>query len=406
MITTVAGNQNSVMGWVESRIGFHSFSVSLNPIVGSKLGTIEIRSLVVDEELAEILQPLSGEKWFIEKLEKFKTAKALAIGIQNIVDEIVDQDKQSRTWDESALPQLLMRELDDVGWDRILKVNEDLTLIQMRSIDGTGREHLFDVLIRPGYPVVKPEVRAILPFQIQLPWTPNLNLRFLVSAVDKEIKKCEKLITELSEIDTKTWVLEPAQPNFAVTSRRLAIERSCSIVLDLNIDNPRDVCTMNFFGPPNRVNHFRSSLSRNLHLWSTERSVRENIGLMLDISLPNKNIDSAINQNLCEECGICYTYSISTGAETSSSESSNFSSFLSTAKNSRNDNRNKSLPISTVSAVAVPDQACSNSKCCKIYHFTCLVDWLQSLPNSMTSFGTLFGSCPYCQEAISIRIQR
>jgi E3 ubiquitin-protein ligase FANCL len=395
----IAGeDQNSFIGWVESNIGYHSFCVSLNSGSGFKLGYVDIQSLVVDKDLSLILEPISHEIWFREKLEKFKTAKSLATGIQNIVCELT-AGNDLELGNESALPQLLMRHLDNVGWDRIMKVNRDFTIIQMRSIDFSGREHIFDVLINPGYPTVSPTVRANLPDHISIPWSETSELTLIISVVDKEIKKFEKLFVELSELDTQTWVLEPAQPSFAISSRRLAIERSCSIVLDINAQKPRDICQMNFFGPPNRVNHFRVSLNQNLHLWSKENSIKENLEKVLGIELPNKNIDSSANENLCEECGICYTYSI---FKLSDESSSNLAS-----------NKDKKLPPnsfiqtdSTATAVSVPDQACSNKKCCKIYHFNCLVDWLQSLPSSKTSFGTLFGSCPYCQEAISVRIQR
>ena len=98
----------------------------------------------------------------------------------------------------------------------------------------------------------------------------------------------------------------------------------------------------------------------------------------------------------------------------SNSNSSSNSNSISTTGNLKNDmsmknNGNKSSNTFCKvadTAVSVPDQACGNSRCSKIYHFSCLVDWFHSLPSSKTSFGTLFGSCPYCQEAISVRIQK
>lgn len=411
-------DQNAFVGWVESRNGLHSFSVSLITDMGSKFGQVDLNSLIVDHELNEILRPMTNKSWFREKLEKFKSVKALALGIQNYVNDLTaDQQTQAQlNWVESSLPQLLMKHLDGVGWDRVMKVNEDLTVIQLRSIDSADRIHIFDILINPGYPLISPSVQATLPVQIDVPWTQTSDLQLIVSIIDKEIKRFNNFFKELSEIDSKTWVLEPSQPNFSTSYRRLALERSCSIVLDIDIDNPSKICAINFFGPVNRVNYFRSSLNRNLHLWSNDKSVKENLELMLGFVLPSKNIDSKSEQdNLCEECGICYTYSISNPSESNqniymknNNSNSNTISYLRNNDSMNNDNNKSSNSFSNTikTSVSVPDQACGNPRCCKIYHFSCLVDWLRSLASSKTSFGTMFGSCPYCQEAISVRIQK
>jgi E3 ubiquitin-protein ligase FANCL len=402
MIIAGPDDQNSFIGWVECRSGFHSFSVSLITEIGVRYGQVDLRSLVVDDELGAILNPLAEKPWFKDRLENFRSARSLAVGIQNFVNEISanPQNQVVESIRESALPLLLMKHLDYIGWDRVLNVNEDLSRIQMRSIDCSGRQHDFDVLINPGYPLVCPTVQANLPIQISIPWTKTSDLRLIISILDSIIQKYNGLFQELSEIDSQTWVLEPAQQTFNTSSRRLAIERSCSIVLDINIEKPRDICAMTFFGPPGRVNSFQVSLNKNLHLWSTVMSLKENIEIVLGFKLPSRKIESSENENLCEECGICYTYSIASATSdlSSSSSAASITHFRPSSSN---------LNIPTVRpTVSVPDQACSNPKCCKIYHFTCLVEWLQSLPTSKTSFGTLFGSCPYCQEAISVRIQR
>jgi E3 ubiquitin-protein ligase FANCL len=57
-------------------------------------------------------------------------------------------------------------------------------------------------------------------------------------------------------------------------------------------------------------------------------------------------------------------------------------------------------------AVHPPDQVCMNEKCAKRFHRSCLVGWLQSIPSSRTSFGTIFGACPYCSESISVKAAR
>ena len=387
---------NSFVGWIETRRGFHSFSAVLISEVGMRYGLVDTDSLVVDDDLGNILRPFVGEAWFIERMGMLGSPKSFAASFQKLVNEITSETV-SRERDhqlDSALPLLLMKHLDELGWDRVVKVNEDFTVIQLLSVDCKGREHLFDIIINPNYPTSCPNVYATLPVQISFPWTKKSSLRHVAHHLDSEIKRYSELFQELEEIDSLTWVLEPSQPNFSTTIRRLAIEKSCSIVLELDAQNPRDICTMNFFGPPNRVNTFRISLNKNVHLWSKDRSVRENIQILLGFPLPSR--ETSTNDNLSEECGICYTYSIAASAGAVNSDTSH----------EHNSHNHHTSEIIKTQSTSVPDQLCSNAKCCKVYHSSCLVEWLQSLASCKTSFGTIFGSCPYCQEAISVRVHR
>ena len=103
---------------------------------------------------------------------------------------------------------------------------------------------------------------------------------------------------------------------------------------------------------------------------STNRLVRENLEDILEISFPKK---SQINiETFTIECGICYSYNLNNE--------------------------------STDAYGNTPDQLCNNAKCGRMYHSGCLIDWLQSIPNTRSSFGTLFGTCPYCQHPIAVRI--
>jgi len=48
----------------------------------------------------------------------------------------------------------------------------------------------------------------------------------------------------------------------------------------------------------------------------------------------------------------------------------------------------------------LPDKAC---ECGRMYHTTCLLEWIQSLPNTKRSFDTLFGKCLYCTQPITVK---
>ena len=101
--------------------------------------------------------------------------------------------------------------------------------------------------------------------------------------------------------------------------------------------------------------------------------INENIESVLGISLVKKPSENELN-SIDITCGICYSYQ--NPYEVSSSE-----------------NNLKNL---------APDVTCFNKKCSKQFHQACLHDWLQSLTTSKTSFGTIYGNCPYCFESIAV----
>lgn len=51
---------------------------------------------------------------------------------------------------------------------------------------------------------------------------------------------------------------------------------------------------------------------------------------------------------------------------------------------------------------SVPRTTCCNSKCNHVYHAACVRIWLSSLSNCKVSFGTMYGTCPYCASELQI----
>lgn len=51
----------------------------------------------------------------------------------------------------------------------------------------------------------------------------------------------------------------------------------------------------------------------------------------------------------------------------------------------------------------VPGINCSNPSCGKPFHRQCLAEWLLADTTTRSSFNTLFGTCPYCSDPITVR---
>lgn len=47
---------------------------------------------------------------------------------------------------------------------------------------------------------------------------------------------------------------------------------------------------------------------------------------------------------------------------------------------------------------------CDNVACSKPFHRSCLVEWLNSDTSTRRSFNTIFGTCPYCADPLSVKV--
>jgi len=116
-----------------------------------------------------------------------------------------------------------------------------------------------------------------------------------------------------------------------------------------------------------------------------QASLHANLEMLLEMPLPEK--EQAREELAVIECGICYSRNLEG---------------------------------------QLPSKTCDNPKCNQPFHAVCLIEvttafsvravlaacltqfffflfqWLRTLPNTRQSFNTLFGTCPYCSEALSI----
>lgn len=116
---------------------------------------------------------------------------------------------------------------------------------------------------------------------------------------------------------------------------------------------------------------------------SQSKTVRQNLEAVLGVQFCKRDEGAMSAESLQVECGICYSYSIASNTTSSILQGSG-----------------RGVGGSSTS---IPDQMCPNPKCMRLYHVSCLVDWLQALPSTRSSFGSLFGTCPYCQDPLAVK---
>ncbi|KAG1664605.1 hypothetical protein FOA52_004480 [Chlamydomonas sp. UWO 241] len=180
----------------------------------------------------------------------------------------------------------------------------------------------------------------------------------------------------------------------ACMRRRIALGRHCSLEVALDPLHPRGIgAQLRFLGPPDVVGPMQERLAASMDEWDEARTPRENLEALLDVRLPppRQPLPGPGHQahhaagaegdggDDGAECAICYAYRLprsSGGGDGGGGDAG---------------------------ASDTPDVHCPTACCGRPFHTACLLEWLRGLPDSALSFGMLFGKCPYCSNAVSVR---
>ncbi len=238
------------------------------------------------------------------------------------------------------------------------------------------------------------------------------------------ITKLQPFWQEMDDIDSNCLILEPSLPaRRSYVERRIALSESISIHLVFDPENPRSSpLSMRLSGaaseeilllrkayqnyvtrgkndgmskiPRSKMNQNDENNSdlpyggevndnnqRRMTGWDDQIGIRTNLERCFDLTLPSP-INRDENLDFVNECGICYSHHL-----------------LDVDDHEDHNHAGPSHGDSTY-----PNISCSNKNCERKYHKTCLLEWLQSLPNAKVSFDRIHGTCMYCCEPISVKI--
>ncbi|XP_016740868.1 E3 ubiquitin-protein ligase FANCL isoform X1 [Gossypium hirsutum] len=279
----------------------------------------------------------------------------------------------------SSFYSTVYSEIEEVGWDHLVRAGGDLSFLIFRVLDMKGRVHVMEIQLDKAYPRVPPMVSADVPYIFNLKWSMNSRLKNLVQQFEKHLEKLQGFWSTLDEIDRSLQIVDSKQASRAIPSRQIHVGltiwysgNDCFIILFIDINDPRSLPECRFMGLGNTVNSLRKTWKRNVDKWERDKAFLENLECLLNTQLP-RLADEETNNHL-DECGICYAQYLPIGDE---------------------------LGPQTGSAT---DYTCENNSCSKAFHSMCLVDWLRSITTTRQSFNVLFGNCPYCSEPIAVKI--
>lgn len=272
----------------------------------------------------------------------------------------------------SSFYRLVCSEIEDIGWEHLVKLSDDLSSLSFRIIDKKERVHVFEIHLDKSYPNSLPSIAADVPYLFDLKWFANSRLKDVLLQFREHLESLEEFWNTLESIDRNLSVMGPKQHSNATCYRQINIGNDCSLMLHIDARAPKAFPECRFIGPDPAINSLRQKWHRNEKKWSKDKPIAENLSSVLEIRLPSPLDTERTTQTL--DCGICYAEFLLIDEEV------------------------------VEQSCSKTDFRCDNANCGRAFHSICLVEWLQSITTTRRSYGVLFGNCPYCSVPVAVRV--
>ena len=149
-------------------------------------GKVNSGSIRVDHNLCDVLESVKNKKWFICRISSIQDIDDLPVVIRDTIKELGHtSDINCRTIEGN--PELIMNEIDAVGWDHFVGVSDDLRTVRLCIRGGGKWSHEVELHIPENYPESAPTISLAAPFVVTVDWTKHRNMRNVVAAVEKDL---------------------------------------------------------------------------------------------------------------------------------------------------------------------------------------------------------------------------
>nr|XP_010939324.1 E3 ubiquitin-protein ligase FANCL isoform X2 [Elaeis guineensis] len=267
----------------------------------------------------------------------------------------------------------IFSEIEEVGWEHLVRSEEDLSSLSFRILDKNGRAHILEIALPRNYPESAPSIAADVPYICDIEWSKSSKLKNIVQQFREHLQKLQEFWSIMEDIDRNLWILDPKQPSLATSYRQICLGNDCSLLLNVYARNAWSLPECRFFGPDSTVNLLRNNWRKNSRKWTKDKHFHENLAILLETTLPRPHTVSNKNDEQVD-CGICYAQYLPVDDEFGDNSGS------------------------------APDYTCENLSCSRAFHTVCLRDWLRSITTTRQSFDVLFGNCPYCSEPVAVKV--
>jgi hypothetical protein len=129
------------------------------------------------------LDNVKSKKWFLDKISKLLNVEDLPQLLDEVIHRNPLESMDSGHFLQHNFPQTLIDNLDEIGWDHFVSINQDFTHLILSLQDDKRRSHLIDITLSQDYPLVPPVISLSLPFVVKLDWKPNHTLQYVVDTI-------------------------------------------------------------------------------------------------------------------------------------------------------------------------------------------------------------------------------
>ncbi|XP_044510857.1 E3 ubiquitin-protein ligase FANCL isoform X2 [Mangifera indica] len=274
--------------------------------------------------------------------------------------ECIEQNRFRALANSSEFSRAVYSEIEEVGWEHLVRLSEDLKFLSFRVLDKKGRVHHMEIQLDKSYPKSPPSISVDVPCVFNLKWSKNSRLKDLLLQFREHLEKLQEIWSILDEIDKSLWVVNLNQLSHANTCRQINLGNDCFIMLRIHPNDPKSLPECRFMGSGQALNSSRKTWQRNSKRWNKDKPFLENVANLLDAELPRPPDYQNGDQHV--ECGICYAQYLPVDDELGPKSGSG------------------------------TDYKCDNTSCSRAFHSVCLADWLRSITTTRR-FLHVIGTC-------------
>jgi E3 ubiquitin-protein ligase FANCL len=272
----------------------------------------------------------------------------------------------------------VLDELQGAGvWPSVTEADAGARSLRLSVSDPAGRQHHLRAVLPLDSPRSPPQTACELPQA--LPQYSTLGRTF--AAFASAVQRYQALWDELDDIDARAACVgysRDSRPPRSSATRRLAVDRDVTVQVSLDLERPHDsMPDVWVLGPDSRSAALSQRVTRGRHSWDSSRHVLDNLreALGVEFQAPQGPESTDADAAGPAPCGICLAHDL------------------------------EGQP---------PSRFCE--KCGQAFHAVCLYEWLRSAAGGSgaasagaaaavdSSFGVIFGKCPYCENRLSARV--
>ncbi|KAG6504142.1 E3 ubiquitin-protein ligase FANCL-like isoform X2 [Zingiber officinale] len=289
-----------------------------------------------------------------------------------LVADISPGGSRSSPRPSPAFYRAVYAEIEEVGWERLVRAEDDLSSVTFRILDKKGQAHILEISLPRDYPESSPTIAADIPCTCEVVWSKNSRLSNVVQQFNEHLQNLQEFWSTIDCIDTTLRIVNPEESSLTASCRQIELGNDCYLLLHICPLRPNYLPECRFFGPDAAIDSMRTNWKKNAKKWSSDKPFHENLATLLERQLPGPPVLHKDEDQI--DCGICYARYLPVDDELGADSGS------------------------------APDYTCDNPSCRKAFHSICLRDWLHSITTTRQSFGVLFGDCPYCSEPVAVKV--